>query len=437
MRRRTLMLGSVGVLATACTARVGRSQPIEPLRPGEKHDPVTLEMWSFHTGPEAAEVEKVLDRLHRDIPWLTVKLAQGRDDFDILQGIYSGKPPDIAVISGPANVGKFCSIEAMPDLGEVARKDGIDLAKLIPPRVLETAAYQGHVCVLPWLTDAYGLFYNKTMFAEEGIAGPPRTLAELERVSKQLTKYDSDGSIQVAGFVPLSTFYHSGTLAKGPTFGADWYVDGKSSVATDPRWAEGLRWQKNFIDSIGYGKLQDFTARIGADSEYTPKHALATGKVAMILDGEWRVLYLDDTDVDYGAAPFPTLDPKLYGSGRIGGTMISLPSAASDPAASWEAVKYLALDTGALNQIANSLKNIPTTYDSLRTSGYAKKPANKTFVDILKNKYSTYKDAVPAGQVDVDLMAAFVQKYESGGVDDLDEGLRQLADDIDTQIKLR
>lgn len=434
MRRRTLILGSAAMLVAGCTAQGNQNEPVEPRQSGGSQDPVTLEMWTFHTGPEAKSVQAVLDRLHKDLPWLTVKLVQGKEDFDVLQGINSGAPPDIAVLSGPANVGKFSSSGNFPDLGELAQKDGLDLEAIIPPRVLETASFEGKAYWLPWLTDAFGLFYNTTMFDKAGIKEPPKTLDELEQVSKELTTLATDGSIEVGGFVPLSTFYHSGILYKGPNFGAEWYVDGKSAVASDPHWAEGLQWEKQFIDSIGFDKWRDFAARIGADSEYTPKHALATGKVAMVLDGEWRVLYLEeDSQVEWATAPFPSLDAERYGAGRIGGTMISLPTSAKNPSAAWEAVKYLALDTGALNQLANSLKNVPTTLDSLETSGYEDKPANKTFVDILMNEYSTYKETLAAGQVDVDLMGAFVQKWESGKIRDLEQGLSDLANSIDTQ----
>ncbi|WP_051342162.1 extracellular solute-binding protein [Pseudonocardia spinosispora] len=422
-----------------CSARLPTATAVVPLRPGEVHPPTTLTMWSFHSGPEAESVERVLARLHRDHPWLTVRLAQGKSDFQVLQGIYSGDRPDIAVLASPDNVAKFCSTGAMPDLGRLAAEDGITLSKVVPPQVLNTASYQGKTCVLPWLTDAEGLFYNKTMFRRAGITRPPRTLAELEADAEKLTTYRPDRSIETAGFVPLSTFYHTNHMTWGPTFGASWYrPDGRSALADDPRWARGLAWQKHYIDSVGFEKLRRFTAEVGANSEYTPGNAFETGKVAMIMDGEWRVMYLDkESRVDYGTAPFPTLDESDYGSGQIGGTMISFPSNARDPAASWLAVKYLALDTGAMNEIADRLQNIPTTYESLKTAAYARTPANQAFVGILRHPRSAWKQVTPAGKVDLHLLGSFVERYESGQVPELGLGLRQLASDIDTQVTLR
>lgn len=432
--RRTLLLGSVALVATACTAQQGGNEPVATVDPSASQEPTTLEMWTNHSGEEAKSVQAVLDQLHTDIPWLTVTLVQGKTDADVLQRINSGQYPDIVSISGPANVGKFSAAGLFPDLGELAQQSGLDIAEMIPPRVLATSSYEGVAYMLPWLTDAYGMFYNTDMFESAGIDSPPKTLEELQAVNEELTTYASDGSIETMGFLPLSTFYHSGIIDKGPTFGAEWYdADGKSAVGTDERWVEGLTWVKEYIDSIGYDKLQEFAAKISNDSEYTNNHALATGQIAMVIDGEWRTMYLDDTGVAYATAPFPTLSEDLYGSGRIGGTMISLCSGAANPSAAWEAVKYLALDTDALNMLANDLKNIPSTYESLETSGYGDDPKHQTFVDILENEHSTYKATSAAGSADVDLMAAFVERVEAGEVSDIKAGLVDLATEIDTQ----
>jgi len=114
--------------------------------------------------------------------------------------------------------------------------------------------------------------------------------------------------------------------------------------------------------------------------------------------------------------------------------MISMPSTAKDPAASWVAVKYLALNTGALNQIADTLQNVPTTYESLKTSAYSKEPPNRAFVQILEDPKSVWKQPVPAGQVDGDLQGLFVQQYEAGNGSNLVQGLRKLAKNIDSQV---
>ena len=48
------------------------------------------------------------------------------------------------------------------------------------------------------------IFYNADYWAEAGLteADIPRTWDEFRELAKKLTKYDANGDIQVAGFVP-------------------------------------------------------------------------------------------------------------------------------------------------------------------------------------------------------------------------------------------
>ncbi|HEY1969314.1 MAG TPA: extracellular solute-binding protein [Pseudonocardia sp.] len=433
----TLLL--LASLVIGCTAQIRENTAWSPILPGQPHAPETLQMWTFHTGPEAVKVQAVLDRLHRDYPWLTVRLVPGKEDWDILQSIYSGMPPDVAVLAGPANVGKACATGAFADLVRVGHADGVDIPAMIPAPLLETATYQHETCALPWLTDAFALYYNTALFAEAGIDRPPRSLAELQADARKLTTYNADGSIKVAGFVPLSTFYHSEHMDQGPTFQAPWYrPDGKSALGDDPRWLAGLSWHKKFVDEMGYQKLQRFASQIGSDSEYTEANAFHTGQVAMILDGEWRQFQMAEqhANVPYAIAPFPTLDPADYGAGQIGGTMISYPATARDPAASWLVVKYLALDFGAIDQLATDLQNIPTTNATLEHSRYARDPMHKTFIDITRNPKSLWKTPITAGEADLQLLETYVQTMESEPANHIPAGLRELAGHIDAELEV-
>ena len=51
-----------------------------------------------------------------------------------------------------------------------------------------------------------------------------------------------------------------------------------------------LKWQKSLVDWYGYKKLQKFNA--GAADEFSASHAFEIGKLAMMIDGEWRVAFV-------------------------------------------------------------------------------------------------------------------------------------------------
>src|SRR5207247_9249962 len=97
----------------------------------------------------------------------------------------------------------------------------VDRAKVWPEGVFSYTSFEGKQCALPMLTDAYGLYYNTDLLKKHGISAPPKTTAELADMAKKLTEYNPDGSIKVAGFMPLVGFYGSTTAnTLGHAYGA-------------------------------------------------------------------------------------------------------------------------------------------------------------------------------------------------------------------------
>ena len=300
-------------------------------------------------------------------------------------------------------------------------------------------SFEGKQCALPMLTDAYGLYYNTDLLAKNGISAPPKTTAELADMAKKLTEYNPDGSIKVAGFVPLFGFYGSLTVdTLSHAYGAKWYDDDlKPTLTSDPNWAKMFTWQKAMVDAIGYDKLQKFAAKLGgANSEFSAQNGFETGKIAMMMDGEWRNAFIegDKSKVKYATAPFP-VDPDqagLYGSGQIGGTIGGVPKGVKHAAESWLLLQFMTTDNGYLTTLAHGLKNVPSTFESLKDQELQDDPHFKTFLDIFANQTSTFKPITPIGQTDTDLLGTFGQKWQAGKVPDLQAGLKQL-DDADQQ----
>ena len=89
-------------------------------------------------------------------------------------------------------VGKFCSSGAWVDLTPYINRDKVDLNQL-NATTRQYTEFGGKRCAMPFLADAYGMYYNKDMFAKAGIAGPPKTLDELTEDAKKLTVKKSKG----------------------------------------------------------------------------------------------------------------------------------------------------------------------------------------------------------------------------------------------------
>jgi multiple sugar transport system substrate-binding protein len=430
---------TTAVVVAACTAPTSSGDaPVQT----SSHKPVTLNVWTFFTGRELATFNDALQGLHRDAPWITLKVTGGKQLEDVQRGINSGTAPDVAMEVGPDDVAKYGQSGAWIDLNPYIKADHKDMSKVIVPAALDYTSYQGKQVALPLLSDAYGLYYNTDLLHKAGISAPPRTYSELFADAKKLTQWNPDGSIKVAGFVPLSDFYETPQLENGVWSDGQWYQgDDKSAIASDPAWRALVSWQKQMVDYYGYDKLTKFFAALGGpDSEWSSSNAFEQGKIAMALDGEWRVASIeaDKSRVSYATAPFPVADSlsDSYGLGQIGGTIVGIPRGTSHPADSWEVVKYLTTNTGAVSSLAETLKNVPTTYESLKDPRLTGDAHFKVFMRIFANPKSRYKQLTPVGTADVDTFVQWLSKYLAGNGGSLESGLQSVAHQIDNQTQL-
>ncbi|MEO8329204.1 MAG: extracellular solute-binding protein [Candidatus Nanopelagicales bacterium] len=437
-RRRLVGVGVCGLslALAACTAGGGDTpEAVQSIDPSASHAPTNIDVWGAFTNREADIVQASLDRLHDEIPWLTATYVPGKNDEDISRAIASGQSPGVVMAQGPDNVAKYCDSGAWRDLSPYIDSSGLDMAATFPESVISYTSYNGIQCSLPLLTDAYGLYYNKQMLTDNGYDAPPKTISELTEMAKALTQRDADGTINVAGFVSTNDLmYETTQLFNGVNWQAQWYdAEGQSAMASDPRWADLLQWDKDLTDWYGYDNLERFFAQY-KDHEWDAGNAFEQGKVAMILDGEWRGAFIEDdgSDVDYGTAAFPVPDDQTdsYGMGQIGGTVAGIPRDAENADVAWLVLQYLTTDAQTLNTLAEQLKNVPTTFESLKTTSLRKDEKFQPFMETFENPDSRYKQLTPTGQADVDLFSQFVTQWEKGKVADLQAGLQDVADQI-------
>jgi multiple sugar transport system substrate-binding protein len=296
--------------------------------------------------------------------------------------------------------------------------------------------YSGKKCALPLLADAYGLYYNKTLFKKAGIGGPPKTIAELTADAKQLTVRNPDGSLKQVGLDPFIGFYENvperWILPWGGT-----YTDSKNQahLAADPAWSKWLTWQKQMIDWYGYKNLVKFQAGLG--DEFSASNAFEVGKVAMNLDGEWRVAFIkaEHPTLDYGTAPMPTANPSLYGSGYINGTIIGIPKNGKHTQQAWDFVKWVTKNTHALAEFSNAIKNVPSTVASTHSKEIVPDAHFATFLKIFANPKSGTSPIEASGVSYTNAVQNFATKWQAGSIKNLASGLKSLDKQLDAQVK--
>jgi multiple sugar transport system substrate-binding protein len=295
---------------------------------------------------------------------------------------------------------------------------------------------------LPALADSYGIYLNTDLLRKAGYTKAPKTLSELTAMAKKLTVRNSDGSIKVAGFVPLQDFEQFGMSDLATAYGAQFFdSNGDPVISKDPGWASAFQWQKDLIDWYGYDNLVKFNAAYGGDAEFSPHNAFETGKVAMAWDGEWRTSFIHDEapKLNYGTAFFPTADDHtdLYGAQRVGGTVVGIPDGSKHPQEAWDLVKFLSTDNDYLVPMANAVGNVPTTKSSSSSPDLKLPPQFQTFIDVWNNPKSRFFPPINAvGSGYYAPLTTFVEKWQAGNVSDLQAGLQQVDEQIKNQIAL-
>ena len=399
-----------------------------------------LTIWvGWSQGTELITFKKLIAEYEKKTPGVTVDVVGGINDTKIIAALRAGNAPDIVSSFQSNNVGVYCPSGGWIDLGPYLKKDGIS-DSIFPAGPRYYTQYKGIRCALPLLADTYGLYYNKTLFKQAGIKAPPKTFSELVADAKKLTKKSSDGTYKVLGYDPNALFYHGGAGigTYGPLIGATYFDKaGKSNLSRDPGWSRLLKWQKGLIDFYGYKNLVKW--QTGAGDEFAASHPFENGKLAMMLDGEWRVSFIqhEHPNLNYATAPMPVDDahPELYGSGYVNGTIIGMPKTGHNRDQAWALVKWLTTNDHALAEFSNGIRNVPSTASSAKSPELTPDPNFKTFLTIFNNPHSKTIPITPIGLDHLQTFSDFVAKWYAGNVKDLKAGLQSVDSTIDAKMK--
>jgi multiple sugar transport system substrate-binding protein len=400
--------------------------------------PTKLTVWvGWSAGKELVTFKKVAaeyDKAHADV---TLSVVGGIDDQKITSAIRAGNAPDVVSSFNSYDVGIYCGTGAWVDLAPYMSSSHIS-PSLFPKATQYYTQYNGKRCALPLLADTYGLYYNKALFAKAHITHPPRTISELTADAKKLTQRNKDGSLKVVGLDPLIGFYENVPERWAQAYGAK-YIDAKGHaiLAKQPAWQKMMKWQKSLVDWYGYKNLVKFQAGVG--DEFSSSNGFEVGKLAMNMDGEWRVAFIANEvpKLQYGTAPLPVDDaqPELYGSGYINGTIIGLPKGGHNADKAWQLVNWLTTNTHALAELANGLKNVPSTAASTKSKELIPDTHFATFLKIFNNKHSGTSPIMASGQSYTNLVQTFWQKFQAKGSDKLGADLAKLDSQLDAQVK--
>ncbi len=188
-------------------------------------------------------------------------------------------------------------------------------AKNILPAYLSFASYNGKIWGVPLNVNTYGVFYNKTLFKQAGIAAMPKTYGDFLAICEKLKK---------AGIAPIARgakdlwtgLHETGpleanfVLGKNETFQYDLY-SGKTSFSANAGFRDYL---KRYIDLV----KKDYFVKGALGLDHTQAMQLvADGKAAMsmFLSLGYGEIVGFNKDADIGYFPLPDDKGNVYWSG--------------------------------------------------------------------------------------------------------------------------
>jgi multiple sugar transport system substrate-binding protein len=393
-------VGIVALIAAGVGVLVWMGAAAVTTRARQAHGgPVEITYWARHTGHEyEADLERV-EEYNRSQNKVRVRpLPVGPNLEKLVTGIVTGTPPDVMTLGSDTMIelgwqGAFMPLEKMMAQRGIREQDYF-------PSCWRAGVINGRLYALAETADSYLLLYNKDAFREVGLdpERPPRTLAELDEYADRLTKYAPNGELERMGFVPWIMWDHS--FMYGWLFGGEWYgTQARRVTPTDPAIVRSFEWQRTYARRYDINKIMSFQQGFG--SYFSAMSPFYTGKVAMIVEGEWQVTFTKKyaPKLDWAATPMPPPPGgRLASSGGLVLFAIPVGSRHPEQAADFIAWYHTARRSGRtpLSDFNYAIHNIPTRRDAAAQERFMGDPRFRPFIEMFLRDEVHNEPSMPA-----------------------------------------
>ena len=255
------------------------------------------------------------------------------------------------------------------------------LKEEIYPVALATCTVDNKTWGLPDQINCLALFYNRTLFSENGLDpdSPPETWQELIDIGKRLTNERAG----VFGFGMRNSLWW--TLPFFYAYGAEFLNEEMTEcLLNSPKAVEAFQLK---IDLYRKHKIEGGAWRAGG---ITNDVGFQNGKYAMIFSGPWSIEGFKRTGVDFDVGLIPA-GPEGSAS-NIGGNNLVVFHTSEYPAEAAEFLKFIASrETQA--EWCNRLGQIPVNALAANDIDFEKHPYLKVFMEQMK--YAFRRPPVP------------------------------------------
>ncbi|MFF6809799.1 ABC transporter substrate-binding protein [Streptomyces sp. NPDC012403] len=288
---------------------------------GSNDSPKELTYWASNQGASIEVDKKVLqpelDKFEKQtgikvklevVPWSDLLNR-------ILTATTSGQGPDVLNIGNTWSASLQATGALLPwDAKNFDKIGGRD--RFVDSALGSTGVEGQDPAAVPLYSMAYALYYNKQMFADAGIDGPPATWDELVAAGKKLSG-DGKWGLGMEGSNPSENIHHAFVFAK--QHGADFFTaDGEADFTNDGAVAA----VKQYVDLMAKDKII-----APGNAEYAQNQSVsdfAKGRTGMLL---WQSASANLTSQGmsedaYGIAPVP-VQSGTPGAGKQVNSMVA------------------------------------------------------------------------------------------------------------------
>ncbi len=356
--RRTMLQGAV---ATGAALAAGSAFPRSSQARTEDADTVTLDFWTNHdAATDVPLFNKVIANFEAANPGIKIHLTNypSSSPFDPsiipTRGI-SGTLPDVWYnrtynTADRANHGWTISLDSY------VKRDKMSMSDFWPAEVAQMQ-WKGHLYSLPYDFSDFGIYYNKAMFDKKGIKYPPADGNwTWDDVFKLAAEFVEKSGVRQTTFgidlTPLTYFWSTAGFVLA--WGGQWYSADLHSFPINNDGAATLF--QTVADAIfkTNSAIKGSTFPAGTDS-------LATGQVAMDLDGSWATLqHRNDIGnrFDWDVAPMPKGPTGKLPLSEAGGAW-SIATNSKHPDEAWAWIKFLTSTASDDILISEPVRSMP------------------------------------------------------------------------------
>ncbi len=317
-----------------------------------------MEMWE-RSGGNKGMVDQLVCDWNAANPDKTINLSyipHAEMVGKIAQGIASGDVPDLMgmdLIYAPQfeNEGQLVDITDMI-------KDWPELTTASPGH-MTVATFNDRLFGVPLYADVSALFYNKDLYADAGITGPPTSLADLRANADKITALGAD----TYGYYLPGNCAGCNIFTVGPLLWASGVQIEAGKCGDEPLTGDNLvpvlQWLRDMAKSTNINPSAQ------AESGDSFHLQFGTGKLGQMGTGNFNITLARDQMVghefEFGISLLPGLDSGEYAS-FIGGDLVVVPNGSDRVDDAVAFMKFLLSDNTQVESYAKLL-NLTTRSD--------------------------------------------------------------------------